>query len=183
VVPQATSIWPLRVEFHWETTPRALPSPVSGISALGLLAPELRDTVGDLLVTDARSRLPGERSHESNRLNHAEALWSPALQGQVIAALLASTQSKMAKKVRTRRTRTDSKRTTTNCERTSIPEPVGADLDPRLSRRLLRGLTKVVRIHLSGFTNAQTSTGHESSPPAVAGPAAIMALIQNGLHW
>jgi hypothetical protein len=81
------------VQFHWETAPQALPSPVSGISALGLLAPELRDTVGDLLVTDARSHLPGELSHKSNRLNHAEALWNPALQGQVIAALLAGTST------------------------------------------------------------------------------------------
>jgi hypothetical protein len=91
-VPQTTSIWPLQVEFHWETTPWALPSPASGISALGLLAPELRDTVGDLLVTDDRSRLRGERSHQSNRINHAEALWDPVLQGQVIASFLAETK-------------------------------------------------------------------------------------------
>jgi hypothetical protein len=94
-VPQVTSILPPRVEFHWETTPWALPSPVSGISTLGLLAPELRDTVGDLLVTDARSRLQGERSHQSNRLNHAEALWDPVLQSQVIATLV--TEAKTSK--------------------------------------------------------------------------------------
>jgi hypothetical protein len=93
VVPQLTSVKPIRVQFHWETTPFALPSPVSGIAALGLLAPELYDTVGDLLVEDNRSRLAGERSHKSNRLNHAEALWDPALQAQVIATLLAETES------------------------------------------------------------------------------------------
>jgi Putative serine esterase (DUF676) len=86
-VPQVTSIWPLRVQFHWETVPVALPSPITGIPQLGLLAPELRDTIGDLLVSDARSRLPGERSHRANRLNHAEALWDPTLHQQVIAAL------------------------------------------------------------------------------------------------
>jgi hypothetical protein len=88
-----TSIWPLRVEFHWETTPLALPSPITGIPVLGLLAPELRDSVGDLLVTDARSRLPGERSHQTNRLNHAEALWDPTLQQQIIAALTADSKT------------------------------------------------------------------------------------------
>jgi alpha-beta hydrolase superfamily lysophospholipase len=92
-VPQVTSIWPLRVEFHWETTPLALPSPITGIPVLGLLAPELRDSVGDLLVTDARSRLPGERSHQTNRLNHAEALWDPTLQQQIIAALTADSKT------------------------------------------------------------------------------------------
>jgi Putative serine esterase (DUF676) len=92
-VPQVTSIWPPRVEFHWETTPLALPSLITGIAALGLLAPELRDTVGDLLVADARSRLPGERSHQANRLNHAEALWDSALQRQVIAALTAGAKT------------------------------------------------------------------------------------------
>jgi pimeloyl-ACP methyl ester carboxylesterase len=93
VVPQVTSVRPTRVQFLWETTPFSLPSPVSGISALGLLAPELCNTVGDLLVENTRSRLAGELSHQSNRLNHAEALWDPALQGQVIATLLAETES------------------------------------------------------------------------------------------
>jgi len=86
-IPQLTSLFPPRVQFHWRTVPEALPSPASGIPELAALAAELENTVGDLLVTDARAQLPGAASHQSNPINHAEALWDVALQQQAIAAI------------------------------------------------------------------------------------------------
>lgn len=43
--------------------------------------------LGDFLVSDASSRLPFEHSHRTNPLNHAEVLWSPVAQAQVLALL------------------------------------------------------------------------------------------------
>jgi hypothetical protein len=40
-----------------------------------------------VLVADARARLPFSASHTTNPLNHAEALWDPTLQAQVVAIL------------------------------------------------------------------------------------------------
>lgn len=52
-----------------------------------LLPPELRHGEGDLLVTDKAARLPWFPPHRTNPLNHAEALWDPALQQQVISVI------------------------------------------------------------------------------------------------
>jgi pimeloyl-ACP methyl ester carboxylesterase len=60
------------------------------ITAMTLLAattPELAPGSGDVLVSDARARLPFSASHTTNALNHAEALWDPTLQSQVVAIL------------------------------------------------------------------------------------------------
>lgn len=88
-IPQVTSWFPPAIAYHWRTVPEPLPSPASGIPELALLAPELENTVGDLLVSDAGARLPGSAGHVSNPINHAEALWDTGLQQQVIAVLLA----------------------------------------------------------------------------------------------
>lgn len=95
--------------FHLGTTPVPVGAPLdarSFLPALGALAvvphvaelaalvtalvattPELDGLFGDLLVTDARSRLPFSASHTTNQLNHAEALWDRTLQAQVVAIL------------------------------------------------------------------------------------------------
>ena len=88
-IPQVTSFFPPRIQFHWRTAPEALPSPASGIPELAALAPELENTVGDLLVTDARAQLAGAADHRTNPINHAEALWDVALQTQVVDVLRA----------------------------------------------------------------------------------------------
>jgi len=48
----------------------------------GAICPE-EDVGGDVLVTDARSHLPGEASHHSNPLNHAAVLFAESLFDQV----------------------------------------------------------------------------------------------------
>jgi hypothetical protein len=94
--------------FHWTTTPVILgwllsyesflpteiltgPSPgiteiIAILVALAALTPELKDGVGDTLVTDSSARLSFS-THRENPLNHLEALYDPALQGQVIGIL------------------------------------------------------------------------------------------------
>jgi len=71
-----------------------LPIPVPLVSelqlatvALAAITPELRNGSGDLLTADAACRLPFARSHTTNALNHAEALFDPALQSQVLTIL------------------------------------------------------------------------------------------------
>jgi hypothetical protein len=59
----------------------------TAVAALVSTTPELDGAQGDLLVTDARARLPFSASHTTNPLNHAEALWDPTLQAQVVAIL------------------------------------------------------------------------------------------------
>jgi Putative serine esterase (DUF676) len=95
--------------FHWGSTPALAGIPVDAVSFIplaGLLAPipevatlttaltalvattpELAPGFGDVLVADARARLPFSASHTTNPLNHAEALWDPTLHAQVIAIL------------------------------------------------------------------------------------------------
>jgi len=58
--------------------------PVTALAFGGV--PELAHGVGDLLTTEAGSRLPFA-THRGNHLNHAEALWDPNLQNQVAAVL------------------------------------------------------------------------------------------------
>jgi hypothetical protein len=47
---------------------------------------ELSNGLGDLLTADARGRLPFA-THQTNAINHAEALWDPTLQAQVLRIL------------------------------------------------------------------------------------------------
>jgi putative serine esterase DUF676 len=69
-----------------------LPVPVvvelqSVLIALAATTPELRHGAGDILTADARAHLPFSRTRTTNPLNHAEALYDPTLQAQVLAVL------------------------------------------------------------------------------------------------
>lgn len=88
-IPQVIAWFPPIIAYHWQTFPEPLLSPASGIPELAILAPELENTVGDLLVSDARAQLPGAAGHVTNPINHAEALWDTGLHQQVIAVLRA----------------------------------------------------------------------------------------------
>jgi hypothetical protein len=102
---------PLQV-FHWGTTPMLIGLPLDAaslapailvaviagvpvvaelVSTLRLLAAasinELTQGVGDGFVTDARAHLSFSATRATNALNHAEALWDPTLQAQVVAIL------------------------------------------------------------------------------------------------
>jgi hypothetical protein len=48
---------------------------------------ELSEGRGDLLTADSRTRLPFAVAHQTNPINHAEALWDPILQAQVLRIL------------------------------------------------------------------------------------------------
>ncbi|WHZ29383.1 MAG: hypothetical protein OJF51_004185 [Nitrospira sp.] len=94
--------------FHWGSRPTVVGVPLNAASFLPVLGapvpfvseivtllvtlaattPELTPGLGDLLVTDARARLPFSTSHTTNFLNHLEALSDPTLQAQVTALLL-----------------------------------------------------------------------------------------------
>lgn len=95
--------------FHWGSTPLVVGIPLDAatfipaavllgpappflelttvVAALVASTPELAPGVGDVLVTDASSRLPFSTTHTTNFLNHAQALWDPTLQGQVVSIL------------------------------------------------------------------------------------------------
>jgi hypothetical protein len=71
----------------------AAPNPLvitlmSVATSLAAAAPDIAPGFGDLLVADARARLPFSTSHTTNFLNHLEALSDPTLQAQVVALLL-----------------------------------------------------------------------------------------------
>lgn len=87
--PRVVKVW-ARVYsdagFDWKTSPRQL---LDVPLDLELPFPALKKG-GDLLVTDASSRLPWEDQHFSNKLNHAEVLWNPGVQKQVAALLTAA---------------------------------------------------------------------------------------------
>jgi hypothetical protein len=108
--PDSFVPWPVPFPlFHWGMAPVLAGVPLdaaSFIPAGALLAPfppvtelatvlgtlvastpELAPGSGDVLVTDARARLPFSASHTTNPLNHAEALWDRTLQAQVISIL------------------------------------------------------------------------------------------------
>jgi len=95
--------------FHWGSTPVVVGVPLNIASfvpavlvappplvttlmtvatALAAAAPDIAPGFGDLLVADARARLPFSTSHTTNFLNHLEALSDPTLQAQVVAILL-----------------------------------------------------------------------------------------------
>jgi pimeloyl-ACP methyl ester carboxylesterase len=48
---------------------------------------ELTEGRGDLLTADSRTRLSFAAAHQTNPINHAEALWDPILQAQVLRIL------------------------------------------------------------------------------------------------
>jgi hypothetical protein len=94
--------------FHWGSTPVPIGAPLDVASfvptallaptpfvtelltVLGALAgttPELANGFGDVLVTNASAHLPFSATRTANPLDHAEALWDPTLQSQVIAIL------------------------------------------------------------------------------------------------
>jgi hypothetical protein len=93
--------------FHWGSAPLivgvplnilsflpalALPAPfiteiITVLTLLAATTPDIAPGQGDLLVSDARSRLPFSTSHTTNFLNHLEALSDPTLQAQVVAIL------------------------------------------------------------------------------------------------
>ena len=108
--PDSTFPWPVPFPlFHWGSTPILIGAPLDAASfapaallipptpvltelltVLGALAattPELANGFGDVLVSDARAHLPFSATRTTNPLNHAEALWNPTLQSQVIAIL------------------------------------------------------------------------------------------------
>jgi hypothetical protein len=94
--------------FHWGSTPVQIgvpldvasfvptvllaPTPfvtelVAVLGALAATTPELANGFGDVLVSNASAHLPFSATRTANPLNHAEALWDPTLQSQVIAIL------------------------------------------------------------------------------------------------
>ena len=94
--------------FHWGTAPVPLGFPfdaatfipsqlllplplmteaITLMSALTAQAAELTDGSGDFLVADAMAHLPFSTTRTTNPLNHAEALWDPGMQRQVISIL------------------------------------------------------------------------------------------------
>jgi hypothetical protein len=101
-------LWPFPV-FHWGSTPAFVGTPLDIVSfapvapilaslpvvqqimatltRLVATAPEFGPGIGDLLVTDASAHLPFSTTRTTNPLNHAEALWDPTLQAQVVAIL------------------------------------------------------------------------------------------------
>lgn len=67
-----------------------LPLMTEAIALMGALtaqAAEITDGSGDFLVADAMAHLSFSTSRTANALNHAEALWDPTLQSQVIPIL------------------------------------------------------------------------------------------------
>ncbi len=85
--PHVISIIPPKVSFHWQTVPQELIALADGVAALGAIAPEFRDGIGDLLVTDPNTRLPWSTAHTSNHMSHADTLVNPVLQQQVVNTL------------------------------------------------------------------------------------------------
>jgi Putative serine esterase (DUF676) len=107
--PDSTIPWPVPFPlFHWGSTPVPIGTPLDVgsfaptallaptpfvtelLTVLGALAattPELANGSGDVLVTNASAHLPFSATRTANPLNHAEALWDPTLQSQVIAIL------------------------------------------------------------------------------------------------
>jgi hypothetical protein len=93
--------------FHWGSTPVVLGVPlnaasfapilalglplvtrlVAAMTALSATTSELVHGLGDVLVADAAAHLPFSATRTTNSINHAEALWHPILQAQVISIL------------------------------------------------------------------------------------------------
>jgi hypothetical protein len=68
----------------WKTEPRQI---LDFPGALDIPFDEMKKG-GDLLVTDASSRLSFEDKHFTNKLNHAEVLWNRGVQKKVAALLV-----------------------------------------------------------------------------------------------
>lgn len=63
-----------------------LPGASPLVDSLPNVVAELSEGQGDILTADERTRLPFA-VHQTNRINHAEALWDPILQAQVLRIL------------------------------------------------------------------------------------------------
>jgi pimeloyl-ACP methyl ester carboxylesterase len=75
------------LRFDWTQFPvEVLPKPMLDVVPDDLVDHEQREGEGDILVTDARARLPGV-PHESFPVNHAEALWDENLFARVAELL------------------------------------------------------------------------------------------------
>ncbi|HWO00896.1 MAG TPA: MIR domain-containing protein, partial [Blastocatellia bacterium] len=70
----------------WAFSP--LISSMSPVMIGGVTIPEVSQGLGDVLTADERARLPFA-IHRTNPINHAEALWDPGLQQQVLGVLAA----------------------------------------------------------------------------------------------
>jgi hypothetical protein len=64
-----------------------VPEILTVLGALAATTPELAHGFGDVLVTNASAHLTFAATQTASPLNHAEALWDPTLQSQVIAIL------------------------------------------------------------------------------------------------
>jgi hypothetical protein len=73
--------------YHWQADVFELPGVSPVAAAFARAAPEWTPNQGDGLVTDQSARLPWSE-HVPTQLNHAEVLYTPALQGEVINRLL-----------------------------------------------------------------------------------------------
>jgi len=78
-------------QLHWPPfLHRRMVAEVPGISPVAITLPptidELTEGRGDLLTADLRDRLPFAM-HQTNPINHAEALWHPTIQAQVLRIL------------------------------------------------------------------------------------------------
>jgi hypothetical protein len=71
--------------FHWHTNQADFINLLDGTDVANI-CPEER-AGGDVLVTDVRSHLPGEASHRTNPVNHANALNNANIQNQVRSVL------------------------------------------------------------------------------------------------
>ena len=76
--------WHLPPFDQWITMIELPGSPV--LNSLPPLVPEIIQGQGDMLVADSRAHLAFSIPH-TNSLNHAEALWDPSLQAQVLSLL------------------------------------------------------------------------------------------------
>jgi hypothetical protein len=76
---------------HWPPfLHRRVMAEIPGVSPVAVTLPptldELTEGLGDLLTADMRDRLPFAM-HQTNPINHAEALWHPTIQAQVLRIL------------------------------------------------------------------------------------------------
>jgi hypothetical protein len=75
--------------FKWEAAPKQISAISPMYDVVRDVVPEIKPGAGDGLVADARARLPFA-THATNSLNHAEVLWSRAVQQRVVQLLLSA---------------------------------------------------------------------------------------------
>lgn len=84
-VDSAIPMWHLPPFFH-TITMIEVPGISPVLNSIPPLTGEITEGAGDMLVADSRSTLPWATG-QTNQINHAEALWDPNLQGQVLQIL------------------------------------------------------------------------------------------------